>query len=113
VYPHEWLCLVMVRSKSRISDEVGGLPVTRLELPSYLRAISRLPVQKSLGSDDGRKPLQPLSAQLLSFGCQPAALVVVESGLLIQLLSQDLHLFPEILDDELLVAVEPAGKTEK
>ena len=57
--------------------------------------------------------MQAVSAQLLGFGRQPAALVVVEPGLLAQLLPEDFHLFLEVFDDVLLVAVDPTGQADE
>jgi hypothetical protein len=44
---------------------------------------------------------------------QPAVLVIGESGLFAQLLLEDLHLLPKVIDDALLVSVEPASDTDQ
>jgi hypothetical protein len=72
-----------------------------------------VPVQESLGADDCGKSAQAVSAQLFGLGCQPMALVIVESGLSAQLLPQNLDLFLEVFDNELLVTIQPARKADE
>ena len=104
----------MRRINSRISPGVQGRPGARRELPSYLHAIRRaVPLQEGLWSDNRGKAPESIPPEVFRFGGQSAALVIGESWLFVQLLPQDLYLFLEVFDDELLVAVEPTGQADE
>jgi hypothetical protein len=54
-----------------------------------------------------------MPTDVFGLGGQPAALVVVEPGLLVQLLPHDLNLLLEVFDNVLVIAVDPAGQTDE
>ena len=54
-----------------------------------------------------------LQTDLFRLGGQPSALVVVEAGLLAQLLPEDLNLLLEVFNNVLLIAVDPTGQTDE
>lgn len=72
-----------------------------------------VPSQESLRADDGGKLKQAVSPELVALGRQPAALVMVEPGLSVQLFPQDLYLLLEVFNDELLLAVEPTSQADE
>ena len=72
-----------------------------------------MPIQERARGDDGGDLLEPMPTDFLGLSGQSSALVVVEPGLFAQSLLEDFDLLLEILDDVLLVAVEPAGQTDE
>jgi hypothetical protein len=79
----------------------------------FARDEAAVPLQKRLGADDGGEAPHLITPKLLRFGSQSAALAVIESRPSPQLLIQDPDLFMEVLNGELLVAVEPAGQANE
>lgn len=72
-----------------------------------------MPPQQGVGADDRGHYRKQLVAELLGPDCESAALLVVESQTPIaELLSQHLVLFAEIVNDVLLLLVEPAGESD-
>src|SRR5262245_6647583 len=104
----------MVRMSWPISAR-GGRPTRRTAGAAVVLACDQMsvPVQQSPWADDRSKTPQSIAPELLRFGCQAAALVVVESRLSLQLLLQNLYLFLEIFDGKLLIVVEPASKPDQ
>ena len=72
-----------------------------------------MPTQQRARSDDGGDLFEPLQTDFLGLGGQSSALVVVEPGLLAQLLPEDQDLLLEVFDRVLLIAVDPAGQTDE
>ena len=72
-----------------------------------------MPVQERARGDDAGDLLEPMRTDVFGLGGQPSALVVVEPGLLVQLLPHDLNLLLEVFDHVLLMAVDPAGQTNE
>ena len=69
--------------------------------------------QKGGGCDDSRNLLQPAQTDGFGFGSQPTALVIVEPGPFAQLFLEDSDLLLEVLNNVLLVAVDPTGETKQ
>ncbi len=73
-----------------------------------------MPAQERIRRDQGPDLFQQLPAQDLRLDCQSPALVVVEQdAFLAKLLLEHLVFGAEVLDDLLLLAVDPAGKDEE
>src|SRR5262245_9697471 len=83
--------------------------------PSACRSTSpRSGADASAGSYPASRSWRPApraSAQPMSLRCEPAALVVRQpEALALQLLSEDVVLLYEILDDALLLAINPSSE---
>ena len=72
-----------------------------------------MPIQESARCHQSCELSEVFETDLLGFGGKPSALVVVEPGLLVQLLPHDLNLLLEVFDHVLLMAVDPAGQTNE
>ena len=72
-----------------------------------------MPIQQRARGDDSGDLFEPLQTDFLSLGGQSSALVVIEPGLLAQLLPEELNLLLEVFDNVLLVAVDPAGQAKE
>ncbi len=70
-----------------------------------------MPTQDRIGRDNGGQLHQGLSAQEFAFDGEESALVIGQSkALAVELPFEDAVLFDKIVDDVLLVSVEPAGQ---
>jgi len=67
----------------------------------------KVPLQKRFWAGYGGNAPQSIPPELLFLSGQSAALVIGESRFFVQLFPEDFHLFPQVFDDQLLVAVEP------
>jgi len=73
-----------------------------------------MPSQDRVRGYDGRDFLQRLATQYLSFDGQAAPLVVIEkNALLAEFLFQHLVFGPHVLDDFLLMPVDPACQDQE
>ena len=70
-----------------------------------------MPAQDGVRGDDGRDLVEETTTEGLALGCESSALVVVEpEGLAVELFFEDAVLLDEVLDDLVLLAIEPAGE---
>ena len=70
-----------------------------------------MPSQQGIRGDDGGDLSKQLVAELLGLDCQTAALLVAQPKAPgPDLFAQDAILFAEIVDDVLLLLIEPAGE---
>ena len=72
-----------------------------------------MPTEHRVGCDDSRDPFEELTTEALGLdGKTPSLVVIEEDPFLTEFLLEDLVLGDKILDDTLLLAVEPAGQSQ-
>ena len=99
-----------------MSGLVLGRPGPLLLEPSYfiLCDESAVPAQDGVGRDDARDLGQELSAERLSLDREPSPLLVGESdSAAAELFAKEPVLLDEVVDDGLLLAVDPSREEEQ
>ncbi len=70
-----------------------------------------MPCQKCLRGDNSGQFVKDSSAQLFGLNCQAPVLVIVQARpIAAELFAKDAVLFPELINDLLLLLVHPAGQ---
>jgi len=92
-------------------DRGGRAPWRALASPIvFARDEPLMPIQESAWGAQSGNSFEVFETDVLGLGRQPSPLCIVESGFLAQLFVEDFHLFLEVLDQVLLVAVDPTGQ---
>ena len=93
------------RASGLLSSTVAVIPFSSDQEP--------MPAQDGVGGEKSADLSQELAAKNFTFDGQTAALVVVQQDPVIaEFLSEHLVLGPEVINDLLLLLVDPAGKSE-